>query len=191
MAYPPPTPFSLSEKNLPPSTQDSFSHRYPAGSPPTIVAKGNLPLLSSSPSPAQGHRTLQRDLACLPFPPPTDWNAASASTTSPNVPAVNTSATTPSAAPMTPSVDGALANTPPPTTSAQSGKTPLKDDHARKRLLSVLLAPVTTTPVSPSVRRALQPPTFKWSCTNFPSLLFYISWIVILLSGVLFSFGFD
>src|SRR6266849_5122883 len=189
MASPLPTPSSLSEKNLPHSTRDSFSHRNPAGSPPTNVAKGNLPLPSSSPSPAPRHRTLQRDLACLPSPPPIVWNAASASTTLPNAPVANTSATIPSAAPMTLPVDGVPANTPPPTTSALSEKIPLKVDHARIRLLSVLLALVTTNPVSPNARRALQPPTSRWTCTNFPSLLFYLGWIVTLLLGVLFSFG--
>jgi hypothetical protein len=81
-------------------------------------------------------------------------------------------ATTPSAAPMTLSVDGAQANTYPPITLARPEKTPLKDDHARTRLLSALLAPVTTTPVSPNAHRALSPPMFRWFFNYFPPLAF-------------------
>jgi hypothetical protein len=81
-------------------------------------------------------------------------------------------ATTPSDAPMTLSVDGAQANTFPPITPARPEKTLLKDDHARIRLLSVLLALVTTTPVSPNAHRALPPPMFRWFSNYFPPLVF-------------------
>jgi hypothetical protein len=136
------------------------------------VGKANLLLPSSSLSPAPKHRTSPRDLACLPSPPPTDWNAASASITSPNAPAASTLATTPYAAPMTLSVAGAQANIYPPITPARPEKTPLKDDHARTRLLSVLLAPATMTPVSPNAHRALPPPMFIWFFNHFPPLAF-------------------
>jgi hypothetical protein len=73
---------------------------------------------------------------------------------------------------MTLSVAGAQANIYPPITPARPEKTPLKDDHARTRLLSVLLAPVTMTPVSPNAHRALPPPMFRWLFNYLPPLAF-------------------
>ena len=82
---------------------------------------------------------------------------------------------------MTLRVDGAQANIFPPITPARPEKTPLKVDHARTRLLSVLLALATTTPVSPNAPHALQPLRFKWTPSNFPPLVFSNRWIVLVL----------
>src|SRR3978361_631391 len=133
-----------------------------------IGEKGNQHPQSSSPSPAPRHRTLQRDPACLPSPPPSAWNAASVSTTSPNVPPACSPATIPPAAPITLPADGAQANTSPPITPALSERTSLKADHVPTPLLSVLGAQVTMTPVSPNAHHALPPLMFKWTFTNLP-----------------------
>jgi hypothetical protein len=81
-------------------------------------------------------------------------------------------ATTLSTASMNFHVDGVQVNTYPLITLAQPEKILLKVDHARTPLLSVLLTPVITTPVSPNVYRALSPPMLKWTFINSRPLVF-------------------
>jgi hypothetical protein len=163
MASPPPVPSSPLGKNSP------------------LTQHGPHPL-SSSPSPAPKQRTTPGDLAWLLSPPPIAWNAACVSTTLHNAPAASYMATTPSAAPMTPPADGAQANTSPPTTLVQSGRTSSKVDHAPTPLSSVQGAQVTTTPTFPNVHHALTPLMSRWTSNNF--ILSYHGQ-----TGLIFYFG--
>jgi hypothetical protein len=72
----------------------------------------------SSLLPAPRHRTLLSNHASLPFPPPTDWKGAFASTHLPNPSTVTGLAITSSSVPSSLTTPGAPNNTPPGTTPA-------------------------------------------------------------------------
>jgi hypothetical protein len=135
------------------------------------------------------HKTLLSYHACLPFPPPTTWRSASASTSLPNASTVTSLVTTHSSAPSNLSATGAhnhtlLGITPAPQLPAPLGTAYA---HTLHHCFSTAAVPIQHTPQPVPNAKPLRP--VKGMRLWMTSRLWALRWKVHLRGSLFYFFG--